>query len=266
MRRKHIVFLLAIALMCGFIANRRIQTSFLFEAIEEMDYNAAQVAIKRGANVNGHKHVIYIPDVVLMNPTPLVQACKVGDRQLVELLISSGANINQPDKITGKTPLLAALHGSKNNRFSLAMYIIECGADIHLKQDANSAIYETLVVLDSDPEQTIDEGFELFRYLVDNGVDMELFLTRENVLTFAAHYNNFNVVEYLLQHGFFEVDDYDEEGNTALTSAVKYNHIEIVELLIGLGANKSLTDKDGNSAMDYALINENEEMVNLLKE
>ncbi|MBR5515340.1 MAG: hypothetical protein IKU52_03970 [Clostridia bacterium] len=52
--------------------------------------------------------------------------------------------------------MLAALHGAKQNRFSLAKYLIKKGADIYTSQKNNTVLEETLVVLESDEEFTIN--------------------------------------------------------------------------------------------------------------
>lgn len=255
----------AILLLCAFFLYEHVQNKRLFQAIETGDYDAAQTAISRGAKVNNHRYLVCIPDVVLMNPTPLVVACKNGDTEMVKLLLSSGANVNIPDSITGKTPLLAALHGTKENRFSLAFYLIENGANIHVTLDNNSPVAECLYVSEKDPEETIDEGFSLFQYLVENGAPINVIPFNENALTYAAHYRNYNAVDYLLRHQYLGVDDYDGKGYTALIVATKYNQVEIVRLLLDYGAKTDLPNLEGLTAMDYAIQNGNNAIQEMIK-
>jgi len=202
----------------------------------------------------------------MTNPTPLIAACKEGNQDIVALLLEHGADINKRDNCTDETPLLAALQGTKQNRFSLAFYLIEKGADIHMVQPgANSALQETLLVSEQDSENTIAEGFSLFQYLMEQNVDKAIQLPWESTLTYAAHYGNSNVVRYLLENGHFSVDELDPKGNTALIVAAKNNQLEIAELLLAFGASKSIADDSGKTAYDHAVENGYLEVAEILK-
>ncbi len=257
-----VIILIAIIAM---IINGINQNKKLFVAIENNDYVASQEAINSGAFINFRKNLFYIAELVPTNPTPLIAACKNGNRDIVELLLEKGADINKRDNFTGKTPLLAALHGSKQNRFELAMYLIDNGADIYASQKTTSPFEEALIVLTTDDESTIAEGFDLFRYLMKQNVNMNICTGNENVLTFAAHYNNYNVVKYLIENNYYDIDSFDSSGETALIVATKNNRIQIVELLLKLGANKTIKDSEGKIALDYAICNDYYEIISLLE-
>ena len=224
----------------------------------------AQRALEHGAFINCPRYIVNIRELAPTNPTPLIMACKIGNEELVRLLLDCGADINKADSFTGKTPLLAALHGSKANRFSLAMYLVQCGADIYISQESTSPFYETLAVLESDNEQTVSEGFQLFQYLLIHDVDTTVHMSNESVLTFAAHHRNYNVVKYLIENGYTNVDTKDDMGDTALIVAAKYNRVEIVELLLSLGADKKIADDSGKTAYDYAREHEYGELIAIL--
>lgn len=259
-----IVLLLFLTALILIFLNGYIQNRILFNAIDKDDYDAALQALNRGAFVDCPQYLANIREFVPTNPTPLILACKKGNEELVKLLVDFGADINKEDRYTGKTPLLAALHGRKANRFSLAMYLVQCGADIHISQECTSPFYETLSVLESDREQTVAEGFQLFQYLMIHDADTTVYMSEENILTFATHHRNYNVVKYLIENGYYNVDQRDNEGNTALIVAAKYNQIEIVELLLSFGANKYLVDSEGNTAYDHAREREHTELITIL--
>ena len=265
MKKRMIVVTVALILLIAlFSINRRLQTESLFKSIDAGDYDAATMAIDFGANVNGYKHVANIPALVMMNPTPLVQACKVGNEEIIKLLLECGANVNLPDKITGKTPLLAALHGTKQNRFSLAFQLIEQGADIHVVLDNNSPIAECLVFSEDDSASTQAEGFALLCYLLENGASLDGIPFSENALTYAAHYGNIDAIKYLLANEYFDVDEYDEGGCTALICAVKHHQAAVVEILLDYGASALVEDSTGLTAVDYAMQNKNQMIVDML--
>lgn len=259
-----ILIVLIVLVVTVFLLNRHLQTCNLFSAIDSGNYNKAKSAIDFGAAVNGYKYLVYIPDVVMMNPTPLVQACKVGNEEIIKLLLTHGADVNLPDKITGKTPLLAALHGTKQNRYSLAFYLIRQGANINIALDNNSPIAECLLFSTDDSESTCAEGYSLFCYLLENGSPLDGIPFNENALTYAVHYGNYDATKYLLDKYIFSVDSLDENGCTALISAVKHNQVEIVDLLLSYGANIELVDSMGLCAVDYAIQNENQLILDML--
>lgn len=258
------LIVVALTIILCFLLNGFSQNRKLFRAIENNDYVAAKYAVEHGAFIDLPYHLLEIQEIMFTNPTPLISACKNGNRQIVELLLDNGADINRQDGLCGETPLLAALHGTKQNRFSLAKYLIDRGANIYISQKNNSPLWETLSVLETDNSQTIEEGYALFQYLMEHNVDMTLSSQVENPLTFAVHYRNYRAVKYFLEHGFFDIDERDKSGGTALIAAAKYGRLEIAELLLDLGADKLLVDETGYSALDYALENGFYEIVELL--
>ena len=266
MKIKYVIMMVVVSflLISIYSGNIILQNYNLVNAVESSDIEQAQCAIDLGANVNARKSIWYIPQIVPTNPTPLIIACKSGDREMVEFLIANDADVNKVCNYTGETPLLAALHGTKQNRFSLAMYLIENGANIYVTQTVNSAFNESLMVLDTDSDQTIEEGFELFRHLIENGVDRTIYMTKESALTFAAHYRNDKAVEYLIQNDYFVVNELDSNGDTALIVAARHGRVTTVGLLLSLGADVSITDRNGKTAYDNAMENGFSEVVSIL--
>ena len=260
-----IVTIMTVAIVGIIIGNGVYQNKKLFGAIESNDYAGAKQAIENGAWINVRKHLLHIPNLIPQNPTPLIIACEKGDEKIISLLLDSGADINKKDSYTGQTPLLAALHGTKANRFSIAMFLLEEGADPFAVQKTTSPLEETLVVLDSDDEQTIKAGFELFKYLIEQQVDLDICKGKENALTFATHYGNYNVVEFLIKEYYFDINSKDLAGDTALIVAIKNDQAQIMQLLLELGADKSMKDSKGKTAYDYAVERGFAELAELLK-
>ena len=248
-----VVTIIVVTIVGVIIGNGIYQNKKLFDAIESGDYAEAKQAIEKGAWINTRKHLLHAPNLIPKNPTPLISACEKGNEKIISLLLDSGADINKKDSYTGQTPLLAALHGTKANRFSIAMFLLEKGADAFSVQQTTSPLEETLVVLDSDDEQTIKEGFELFKYLMEQQVGMDICKGKENALTFATHYGNYNVVEFLIKENCFDINSKDLAGDTALIVAARNNQSQIVQLLLELGADKSSKDSKGKTAYDCAV-------------
>lgn len=242
------------------------QTFKLFDAVENNNLSEAQAAIDRGAWIDNTKYpsLSFVEEIVVINLTPLETACKLGNEEMVTLLLENGANINTKNKHTQSTPLLNALHGTKSNRFSLAMKLIEAGADIY---DVDQGAYlgsDIIYISPNDSAETIEQGFALFVYLMEKDASIGFPFSCDHLLTYAAQYGNYNVVDYLIQENYYDVNTYDPNQSTALIMAVKYDQPEIVELLIALGADVSLPDVYGKTAMDYAAELESSRIVSLL--
>ena len=169
-----IILIVSITVVSIIVGNGIYQNKKLFEAIERDDYTGAKQAVENGAWINTRKHLLHVPNLIPKNPTPLIIASEKGNEDIIFLLLDNGADINKKDNYTKQTPLLAALHGTKANRFSIAMLLLNKGADAFAVQNTTSPLEETLIVYDSDNEQTIKDGFELFKYLIAQGVDLEI--------------------------------------------------------------------------------------------
>ena len=245
------VFALIITIIMSILVSKSTKNNNLFIAIDNNDLDAVKIAIEKGADVNAYRHPFLYKELGTTNPTPLILACKKGNEDIVKFLVESGADINKKDKFTGQTPLLATFHGAKQNRFKLAKYLIDNGADIYISQPTSTVIHNCIYISKNDNEYIKDEGFSLFKYLIDK--DIELEIGPENALTYAAHYNNLNVVKYLIDNKYYDVDSIDSNGNTALIVATQYGRIEIVEFLLEKNANKRIANFEGKIAYDYAL-------------
>ena len=69
----------------------------------------------------------------------------------------------------------------------------------------------------------------------------------------------------LIEENYFDVDSKDSAGNTALIVATKNNETQIIQLLLQLGADKSIKDAEGKTAYDYAVELELVDFLEILK-
>ena len=265
---RFILSVLAFALILGSIelSIRLYQTAKLFNAVENNSLAEAQAAINRGAWIDVRRYPSFplIEEIVVINLTPLETACKQGNEEMVTLLLENG--VNTKNKNTKSTPLLNALHGTKSNRFSLTMYLVEQGADIQDPEQATFLGEDLIYISKEDSEETIQDGFTLFKHLMEQEAPIAFRFSSQHMLTLAAKCGNSNVISYLIQERYYNVDTVDPLQNTALIVASQNNQAETVALLLELGADTSLTDAHGKTALDHAAEQQNARILSLLGE
>lgn len=146
----------------------------LFEAIENRDVQQADDALRNGADI----HALVYPEkagllgeFVYYNHTPLIRACRMDDIAMVELLLAWGADVNMADPWVNQTPLEWTLSNNKTdknaNRFAIARILIDHGAEINVGVGFRTPMECVRWTYDSDSEETLRQGEELYRYMLE---------------------------------------------------------------------------------------------------
>lgn len=165
------------------------------------------------------------PDVNLSNSfgvTALYHACGLCNLSTVKRLVEKGADINQD--IQGSSALFYSIDMQQTP--DIANFLIESGADIHkINSSGESVLFPTLGTaisainnqeFFSEINESIEPCLALIGSLIEKGLDI-----------------NYK----------------DNNGETLLIKSVKGNCFETLELLIGLGADLSIRNSQGQDAM-----------------
>lgn len=88
----------------------------------------------------------------------------------------------------------------------------------------------------------------------------------ENLNEHPMSINMVERVQEYIQENPLKLNDKDEEGYTLLMRDVIAGNFNIVKTLIGLGADKSLTNSKGKTALDYAVLLDWKPIIQLLRE
>ena len=274
-------------LVAGADVNFRNQQGFtpLHVAAQKGHNKVAELLIAKGANVNTSGRLI--------GTTPLDSAALLGHKEMVELLIDSGADIN-PQIITGETPLQRAeqrghsaiaeilrKHGGKAGEVTLQLAILKGQKDVAKSLITEGADVNAKGLLGRTPLDWAiiggkNELADLLRKHggktgeeLKGGEPVPKAATPEPPkgkapdisIHDAAESGN---IEAVKQHLAAGTDVNLGGGATPLHPATYSGHKEVVELLIGNGANVNAKSK-GWTPLDIAIEFEHTEIADILR-
>jgi uncharacterized protein len=191
-------------------------------------------------------------------PTGLVDAAERGDLPAVERLLEDGADVDER-RADGRTAVTAAALG---DHVAVARALIAAGADVDLQDsDRQNALLVTGVT----------GSVAMLREVLKASPDFALTNRYGGVSIIPASERGH--VDYMraVLETEIDVDHVNDLGWTALLEAVILGdggpaHVEIVRMLLAAGADRSLADRDGVTALEHARAKGYDDMVRLLEE
>ena len=190
--------------------------------------------IKHGADVNGCNNNKGPNN----RRTPLMIASRYGRVDVMTLLIKHGADVNIQDK-EGETALHYAVDrhtpltlGSRYGQVDVMTLLIKHRADVNL-QDKNG---ETALhhAVDYAVDIDSDVSCEALRCLIENRSNVDA-VSNNGCTSLMKAIPEASVVTFLTEHGA-NIDFQDKNGDTALHYAVRGYSLEVVTHLVTLGA------------------------------
>ncbi len=207
--------------------------------------------------------------------TPLWNAIKFEYFEMAKLLLRHEANINFQQQSTGNTPLHCAAF---NGRLTTLKFILDNGGDIHLKnkngdtplliasRHDNPAIVEELLNRGSDINGQdvlgktplinccLTQKLQIVRLLLSRKANPNILdRWQYSPLTFACRFPysecSSSIIRELLDAGI-NIDHMDNFYNTPMMHACKKGYLDIIKLLMSLGADTELENMDGKKAVD----------------
>eukprot|EP00833_Pecoramyces_ruminatium_P005883 jgi/Orpsp1_1/1179915/evm.model.c7180000071330.1 len=170
--------------------------------------------------------------------------------RMIKLLVENKIDIKRYYGVYGN----ALFKAVRVNRIEIVKYIIENGANLHGSLNRNNALNISINIGNIEMTKTlIDYGFN---------VNKKYIFTVENSLFYSIVLVKIEYVKFLVENG---IDiNVRQKGNTALTLASKIGNIEIVKCLIEKGIYMYAKDKKGNDAIMNALIFNHPDIVKYL--
>ena len=201
----------------------------IHSAVSGGDVEAVKKFLSAGADVNAKRY----------GWTPLCEAAINGHKEIAELLIKEGADVNavaMDNVFSEQTPLDAA---NKYNQGAVAILLRKYGGK-------TCAEMETLI--DSAKKGDI-EGIK--QHLAAGGDVSFRNKNGDTMLNYAAFLGHKEIVELLVENGA-EVNAKGLAGWTPLHLAARNNNEQIVELLIAAGADVNSKEDDSDTPLDVA--------------
>jgi ankyrin repeat protein len=222
----------------------KVQDSSIHSDVNEGNIEAVKEYLAAGGDVNA-KH-----DMLGLQLTPLYVAASQGYKEISELLIANGADVNPKDENVMAPLRVAAELGHKE----VVELLIAKGADVNGDMGGWTPL-DVVAVKKSQSGldlATINGLTEIADLLRKHGGKTRDELKAAESIVVAVELGNIEAVKQHLNDGT-EVNVKDGTGRTPLHWAAIEGHKEIAELLIAAGADLNAKDKYGNTPLDWAM-------------
>ncbi|MGB5706726.1 MAG: ankyrin repeat domain-containing protein [Arenicellales bacterium] len=184
-------------------------------------------------------------------------AAQVGNIDQIQRLVTEGAKLEDVDRFE-RTPLHIAAFASQEKALEA---LANAGADLNaLEYQAYDIV--TIAAVANDIEM-----LELSLALGASAGNITSPYDGTALIA-AAHLGHHEVVKTLIKYGA-PLDHVNNLGWTALIEAIILgnggpNHVETVRALVSAGANQNITDREGTSSLEHALVLGYKEIVEIL--
>ncbi|KAK6960937.1 ankyrin repeat domain-containing protein 29 [Biomphalaria glabrata] len=243
----------SVAISCGHhemvdmppLRRAHLNTKSLVSFAAEGRLDDVEKLLRQGCDVNMHDST---------GDSPLMAAARNGHLSVVKVLRSSGAELNFTNK-EGSTPLIAA---TENGNMDTVEYLVKNGSIVNASRaDGWTAVFVAT-------EKSRGDIVELLcRYSADVNVVCDFGYTP---LFVAVLNNDLPMIELLMQQGC-DTRTVDSMGLTALMRASFRGLLGVVQVFCVRQVNVNVQNpKNGRTALHYAVIKNNLEVVRCLVE
>lgn len=262
-----VLLVVCIALLTYYFVNCY-QAKKLVEAIKQKDISKVECIVEKYPRcVNTFPSVSspwWRAVMGIVADFPLVEACGVGDTEIVRYLIEHGADVNCDD---GYSPLSVTLIGKPEGWRDTFYYLIDCGANVdYITASHTTAVEDAVRYKYCKSNVDIEDVCDVVRYLLEHSApnknDVMVALRR----CAEQDSRSIPVMKVLMEEGYIGVNDTDSDCITPLMVAAAYGDAETVEYLLSCGADVDAVDDDGETAIDWAERNGRTDILLLLKD
>jgi len=217
----------------------------------ELLTNYIEFLVEQGLDVNAGN---------IVGQTPLHQAIDLNRKEFIAPLLKAGADPNQLDKGRKSSFFLAVAHKLDSELYQLLKDYGSPDFD-ELTKDGASLFFEYLRISYDNSER----GLQLLTQLLKDGADLyqvNSYHGREATPIDLLAEKKSEILQTVLNHGNFDINRQDDEGNTLLHKVCAYNvnyeaekakeTYRKVKLLLENGADKDITNNKDQTALALA--------------
>lgn len=189
----------------------------------------------------------------------LLLAPYLEDDQLISYFKEKGLNVKDKDK-DGNTMFHYA---SRRGNLPLMKQLVEMGVDYKAisKTGGNAILFATLGA------RGYNNPIEVYEYLAGLGLEADIvdWEGRSPLHNLAGRTKDPAVIDFFLKKGV-NVNQIDENGNTAFLNAIRSNNLEIAKHMAPMVSDINHTNYDGYSALTYAIMRNSSPAFKFLQE
>lgn len=185
--------------------------------------------------------------------TPLIFAVRGGNIYLMELLIGHGADVNLPHLITRLMPLNYAI---EIQNLEVVQLLLIYGANVNsIDAEGKTPIMQTIEI----------SNFDLFKILLANGADINVRdFKNKSIVDYALQSKNPKFLQEMIITNKIDINAQNSDGVSQLISATTSGSFNMVEFLLENNADVNLQDKNGDTALSWAVFKRYVDIAGLL--
>jgi ankyrin repeat protein/L-ascorbate metabolism protein UlaG (beta-lactamase superfamily) len=226
------------------LGSAQLAASEIHDAIRRGDLPAVQRLVASDSSLLGAKE----PD----GSTPLHVAARTGNIEIAKYLLGAGADLRAGDNENSNVLHLAAVGGRRD----MIDLVLARGIDVNSADDNGmTAILFAVGYNHAD----------LVPYLVSKGARIDCKTKHGTTLMHQAAYRgNLDLIKYLVSEKQSLNPGFDQWGNTPLLASVSRGRKDAVAYLLDNGADPNATSQNGLSALAFAVLGGDPEIVRML--
>lgn len=181
--------------------------------------------------------------------TPLICAAAHGCDEILSILIEAGADLEAVDN-RGNTALIKAI---RSHQIGCTYIFIKAGANLEARSNIGfTPLMHAVEYINENSPETENIINEIISYLISAGANIHAKCRGVTAFMIAAMRGNQDACYLLLEAGA-NINERDDQGETALILIADYkkNH-KMIKCLIKLGLNVNEQDNEGMTALMYA--------------
>lgn len=203
-------------------------------AVGSNDPSLIQLLIKAGVDLNIQCNGMSVF-------TPIVNLPHKSCKEIIELLVKAGANIDQRDDYGNSLLMLATYKG----REDIIQILMNNGASKHHLKN--------IELLMAAEKGNLDQVIDLLHSESKLDINAQEFRGR-SVLTCAVIGKHTEVVKNLITNGA-DINQIDSQGRTPLMWAISTGNMTVIDYIVQAGADISIESKDGETALNCVKYN-----------